>query len=228
MFILVLSGVHYTTIRKLAHIYFKWILLNNIMFLNCVQISFTGSTQVGRLIMEAAAKSNLKPVTLELGGKSPLIVMDDTDVDKAVNIAHMAVYHNMVNMQTRCRIMITHYKIRSMQSTCKIMNTNDKLLVWNSCDQICIHGMAGTNMHSRVAGVCSGKHLWWICEESSGQSKEAGGGRPFSARCPTRPSGKPLCISLCSFHRSMNRILNPWNSGGKEIELVWSWRKHPI
>jgi len=59
------------------------------------KISFTGSIQVGRLIMEAAAKSNLKPVTLELGGKSPLIIMDDADVDKAVNIAHLAIYSNM-------------------------------------------------------------------------------------------------------------------------------------
>jgi acyl-CoA reductase-like NAD-dependent aldehyde dehydrogenase len=59
------------------------------------KISFTGSTQVGRLIMEAAAKSNLKPVTLEMGGKSPLIIMNDADVDNAVNIAHLAVYTNM-------------------------------------------------------------------------------------------------------------------------------------
>jgi acyl-CoA reductase-like NAD-dependent aldehyde dehydrogenase len=59
------------------------------------EISFTGSTQVGRLIMEAAAKSNLKPVTLELGGKSPLIVMEDADVDTAVDIAHLAVFTNM-------------------------------------------------------------------------------------------------------------------------------------
>eukprot|EP00253_Pinus_taeda_P001363 PITA_01363 len=59
------------------------------------KVSFTGSTQVGRLIMEAAAKSNLKPVTLELGGKSPVIVMDDADVDNAVNIAHIAIFSNM-------------------------------------------------------------------------------------------------------------------------------------
>ena len=51
--------------------------------------------------MEAAAKSNLKPVTLEMGGKSPVIVMDDADVDKAVEIAHLAIFTNMVNMHSK-------------------------------------------------------------------------------------------------------------------------------
>ena len=37
-----------------------------------------------RLVMAAAAKSNLKRVALELGGKSPLVVMDDCDLEKAV------------------------------------------------------------------------------------------------------------------------------------------------
>ncbi|CAN6442215.1 unnamed protein product [Victoria cruziana] len=58
------------------------------------KISFTGSTKVGRLIMEAAAKSNLKSVTLELGGKSPLIIFDDADLDMAVNLARAAVFFN--------------------------------------------------------------------------------------------------------------------------------------
>ena len=44
------------------------------------KMAFTGSTEVGHLIMEAAAKSNLKRVTLELGGKSPNIVFADTDL----------------------------------------------------------------------------------------------------------------------------------------------------
>ena len=51
------------------------------------KIAFTGSTIVGRKIMEAAAKSNLKTVTLELGGKSPNIIFDDADLDQAVNWA---------------------------------------------------------------------------------------------------------------------------------------------
>ena len=47
------------------------------------KVAFTGSTLVGRAIMKAAATSNLKKVTLELGGKSPTIVYDDADVDQA-------------------------------------------------------------------------------------------------------------------------------------------------
>lgn len=51
------------------------------------KISFTGSTLTGRKIMEAASKSNLKNITLELGGKSPNIIFNDADVDQAVNWA---------------------------------------------------------------------------------------------------------------------------------------------
>lgn len=47
-------------------------------------LSFTGSTRTGRLIQQAAAKSNLKNVYLELGGKSPAIVFPDCNIDKAV------------------------------------------------------------------------------------------------------------------------------------------------
>jgi aldehyde dehydrogenase (NAD+) len=59
------------------------------------KVAFTGSTEVGRLIMEAAAKSNLKPVTLELGGKSPNIIFEDVDLDEAVEGAHMGLFANL-------------------------------------------------------------------------------------------------------------------------------------
>src|SRR6267154_1148047 len=58
------------------------------------KVAFTGSTEVGRLIMTAAAQSNLKRVTLELGGKSPNIVFADTDLDAAVEGAHMGIFVN--------------------------------------------------------------------------------------------------------------------------------------
>src|SRR5437016_4490775 len=58
------------------------------------KVAFTGSTEVGRLIAKAAADSNLKRVTLELGGKSPNIVFADADLDEAIEGAHFALFFN--------------------------------------------------------------------------------------------------------------------------------------
>src|SRR5438094_104049 len=57
------------------------------------KIAFTGSTEVGKLIVHAAA-GNLKKVTLELGGKSPNIVFDDADVNAAIKGAASAIFFN--------------------------------------------------------------------------------------------------------------------------------------
>jgi aldehyde dehydrogenase (NAD+) len=58
------------------------------------KIAFTGSTEVGRSVMQAAARSNLKRVTLELGGKNPNIVCADSDLDAAVEGSHQALFFN--------------------------------------------------------------------------------------------------------------------------------------
>lgn len=55
------------------------------------KIAFTGSTNTGRLIMQSASK-NLKPISLELGGKSPNIVFDDADIESAVNGSMFGIY----------------------------------------------------------------------------------------------------------------------------------------
>ena len=48
--------------------------------------------------MEASARSNLKGVKLELGGKSPCIVFEDADIDEAVTMSHAAVFINSVRV----------------------------------------------------------------------------------------------------------------------------------
>ncbi len=58
------------------------------------KVAFTGSTEVGHLIMAAAAQSNLKRVSLELGGKSPNIVFADADFDAAIEGAHFGLFLN--------------------------------------------------------------------------------------------------------------------------------------
>lgn len=57
------------------------------------KIGFTGSTETGRMILDAA-RGNLKKVTLELGGKSPAVVLDDADLDLAIPGAANAIFFN--------------------------------------------------------------------------------------------------------------------------------------
>src|SRR5437762_2950312 len=58
------------------------------------KIAFTGEYSTGQIIMEAAARSNLKRVTLELGGKSPNVVFADADLDAAVAGAYFGLFFN--------------------------------------------------------------------------------------------------------------------------------------
>ena len=57
---------------------------------NVDKIAFTGSTLTGKAIMKAAA-NNLKAITLETGGKSPLLVFEDCDLEQAVKWSHMGI-----------------------------------------------------------------------------------------------------------------------------------------
>lgn len=63
------------------------------------KISFTGSCEAGKLVQQQAGVNNLKRVTLELGGKSPVIVLPDADMAKAVDMAHFAsFFHQGTNL----------------------------------------------------------------------------------------------------------------------------------
>merc|ERR1719345_542865 len=59
------------------------------------KIAFTGSTGTGKKIAIAAAETNLKKVSLELGGKSPMIICKDADLDQAVTACHVGLFINM-------------------------------------------------------------------------------------------------------------------------------------
>ncbi|XP_069028150.1 aldehyde dehydrogenase, mitochondrial-like [Embiotoca jacksoni] len=58
------------------------------------KVAFTGSTEVGHLIQQASGSSNLKKVTLELGGKSPNIILSDANMEDAVEQSHFALFFN--------------------------------------------------------------------------------------------------------------------------------------
>ncbi|XP_001602871.1 cytosolic 10-formyltetrahydrofolate dehydrogenase [Nasonia vitripennis] len=58
------------------------------------KLGFTGSTEIGQMIMRSCADSNLKKVSLELGGKSPLVIFEDADMQQAVRLAMSSVFFN--------------------------------------------------------------------------------------------------------------------------------------
>ncbi|KAG6006655.1 hypothetical protein E4U21_006800 [Claviceps maximensis] len=72
------------------------------------KIAFTGSTAVGKEVMRLAS-STMKAVTLETGGKSPLIVFDDADIDQAVRWAHEGIMANQGQICTATsRLLVQH------------------------------------------------------------------------------------------------------------------------
>lgn len=58
------------------------------------KLGFTGSTEIGKTIMTSCAQSNLKKCSLELGGKSPLVIFADCDLDRAVRMGMSSVFFN--------------------------------------------------------------------------------------------------------------------------------------
>ncbi len=76
-------------------------------------ISFTGSTEVGKLMMRYAGESNLKRVALELGGKSPHVVMADADLEAAAAAIAWGIYYNAGETCHAGSRLIVHERVRT-------------------------------------------------------------------------------------------------------------------
>ncbi len=74
------------------------------------RVNFTGSTRVGKIIAAIAAKY-LKPVVLELGGKAPLVVLDDADIDAAVDATVFGAFANSGQICMSTERVIVHEKV---------------------------------------------------------------------------------------------------------------------
>lgn len=74
------------------------------------KVAFTGSTEVGRLIV-GAGLTNLKKITLELGGKSPVLVFEDADLPTAISGAARAIFSNAGQICTAGSRLFVHEKI---------------------------------------------------------------------------------------------------------------------
>lgn len=74
------------------------------------KVAFTGSTAVGKEVMKAAAE-NVTDVTLELGGKSPVVIFPDADIDRAVRVVMLAMFYNMGECCTAGSRLFVHEEI---------------------------------------------------------------------------------------------------------------------
>ena len=77
------------------------------------KVSFTGGVETGKKVMSLAAASSLKDVTMELGGKSPLIVFDDADLERAADIAVAANFFSAGQVCTNATRVFVHRSVNA-------------------------------------------------------------------------------------------------------------------
>jgi acyl-CoA reductase-like NAD-dependent aldehyde dehydrogenase len=75
------------------------------------KIAFTGSTRTGRTLLKAAGESNLKRLSLELGGKSPNIIFPDADLERAMKAAFWGIYANKGEVCSAGSRLLVHEKV---------------------------------------------------------------------------------------------------------------------
>lgn len=95
-------------------------------------LSFTGSTEVGRKLLQAAAENVIKPA-MELGGNAPFIVLEDADIDAAVDGAMIAKMRNMGEACTAANRFLVHEKVQEEFSK-KLTARMQALKVGNGLD----------------------------------------------------------------------------------------------
>jgi acyl-CoA reductase-like NAD-dependent aldehyde dehydrogenase len=76
------------------------------------KVAFTGSIRTARRLLHASADTNLKRLSLELGGKSPLVVLDDADVDAAVKACFWGIFANKGEVCSASSRVIAHRKVK--------------------------------------------------------------------------------------------------------------------
>ncbi|KAK1337634.1 hypothetical protein QTO34_002267 [Cnephaeus nilssonii] len=112
------------------------------------KIGFTGSTEVGKHIMKSSALSNLKKVSLELGGKSPLIIFADCDLSKAVQMGMSSVFFNKGENCIAAGRLFVEDSIHD-QFVQKVVEEVKKMKIGNPLDRDTNHGPQNHQAHLR-------------------------------------------------------------------------------
>ncbi|MGQ0848683.1 MAG: betaine-aldehyde dehydrogenase, partial [Actinomycetota bacterium] len=137
------------------------------------KVSLTGEVATGKKVMASAA-ATLKNVTLELGGKSPLIVFDDADLDNAVSAALMANFYTQGEICSNGTRVFVHESVHD-QFIDKLVNRTAKMKIGDPMDP-------DTHVGALISHEHMAKVLSYIeAGKKSGAKVVIGGGRPAGA-----------------------------------------------
>lgn len=139
------------------------------------KVAFTGSTEVGKIVMKLAADSNLKRVSLELGGKAPNIVFADCDIDAAVDGQMRGIFFNQGEVCCAGSRLFIEEKIRE-EFLSKLKERAEKLIVGNPLDP-------KTQMGAQVSEEQFKKILSYI------EKGKAEGAKLVTGGAPAQPKG---------------------------------------
>jgi vanillin dehydrogenase len=141
------------------------------------RVNFTGSTRVGRVIAQIAAK-HLKPVLLELGGKAPMIILDDANLEEAVPAAAFGAFMNQGQICMSTERIIVHEKIADT-----FLNAFAKKANSLQCGDPRTHGTQVGSLISKDAG----ERIEQLLRDavSKGARVVAGGSREATVMRPT-------------------------------------------
>uniref|UniRef100_A0A5F8GCC4 10-formyltetrahydrofolate dehydrogenase n=1 Tax=Monodelphis domestica TaxID=13616 RepID=A0A5F8GCC4_MONDO len=110
------------------------------------KIGFTGSTEIGKHIMKSCALSNVKKVSLELGGKSPLIIFADCDLSKAIQMGMSSVFFNKGENCIAAGRLFLENSIHD-QFVQKVVKEVKKLKIGDPLDRATNHGPQNHHAH---------------------------------------------------------------------------------
>ncbi|BGP16835.1 hypothetical protein JCM10213v2_004840 [Rhodosporidiobolus nylandii] len=135
------------------------------------KVAFTGSVQTGRRIMAAAANSNLKKVTLELGGKSPVIIFPSADLDEAANWAALGIFFNSGQDCTAGSRIFAHESIHDA-FVAKLVERAEACAIGNPLDE-------KTSFGPLISAAQRDKVLSYVESGASEGAKVATGGKKW-------------------------------------------------
>jgi acyl-CoA reductase-like NAD-dependent aldehyde dehydrogenase len=134
------------------------------------KVAFTGSTEVGKTVMRLASNSNLKRVSLELGGKAPNIVFADCDIEAAVNGAMRGIFFNQGEVCCAGSRLFLEEKIHD-QFLSQLKTRVEKMVIGNPLDP-------KTQMGAQVSKEQFNKILGYIEQGQKEGAKLVTGGSP--------------------------------------------------